>query len=98
MGRICEIGRHVLRVFAETLVRMATGAPLLNSTSADGDLISVSELPAKALPFGNQVRRSGCAAHELLSMNQFLRALGRPVRHMRPSLRAPRHGARRGKT
>jgi hypothetical protein len=71
--KAAEVFKHTCREAANRLVADASHGPILQSCSADGTPIEVSQRAAAVLPSGRIVRRSGKASHEFLVAVQFNR-------------------------
>jgi hypothetical protein len=74
LHQMCEVAKEVCRQSALRVVRECEQSPCLQSCSADGTPISVSETVSALLPSGRVVRRRGKASHEFLVTTQFTRS------------------------
>jgi hypothetical protein len=73
LDHMAEVIKLVGQDCRKRLIADAVGQPCLQSCSADGTPVQVSEQAAAALPSGRLVRRYGKAAHEFLVMSEFVR-------------------------
>ena len=73
LDHMCEVVKAVAQHAATRMVWQADGKPCLQSCSADGTPITVSDTAAVALPSGRVIRRSGKSAHEFLVTSEFIR-------------------------
>ena len=73
VDQLCEVAKQVCRNATARLVAQADHEPCMQSSSADGTPIQVSQQIALKLPSGRLVRRSGKSSHEFLVAAQFTR-------------------------
>ena len=71
LSQMCEVAKEVCRLAAQRVVSESEQSPCMQSCSADGTPISVSQTASSCLPSGRVVRRRGKASHEFLVTTQF---------------------------